>query len=67
MNISELKCNDSRRCFAKRDPNSKTCSVLISDGGKYTQYEDGECPFCKAIREVTNGKVYAINRKYTYK
>jgi len=51
------KCPDSRECFAKL---GDECVVLQRDANRrkifYT--EDGECPFCKPDRDITNGKVY---------
>ena len=46
----EVKCRDSRPCFAKGSRHQ--CKLLTST------YKDGKCPFCKAIRAETNGKFY---------
>ena len=40
-------CNDSRRCFAKRQRvrgEGKFCTILMES------YPDGKCPFCKPER-----------------
>ena len=50
-----MKCPDSRKCFARREENGG-CAILTKP------YEhDGECPFCKPVANVTNG------RKFEYK
>ena len=50
-------CPDSRECFAKKNGR---CIVLQRDLGRHIQFykKDGECPFCKPHRDITNGKVY---------
>lgn len=54
-----IECNDTRTCFAKfRYPDGRvTCRLLTET------YPNGECPFCKPDREVTNGIVYPNNEK----
>lgn len=51
-----LKCFDKRKCFAREDGR---CALL-----KHIDYKDGKCPFCKPVRDVTNGVKYPINRQY---
>lgn len=51
-----LKCFDERKCFAREDGR---CALL-----KHIDYKNGECPFCKAERSVTNGKKYPYNYEY---
>lgn len=50
----ETICNDTRKCFAKRrnQYGLPICSVLTSG------YANGECPFRKKDRNITNGKCY---------
>ena len=50
-----MKCNDSRKCFGQELlPNGEYgCKILTK-----TYLKDGECPFCKEFRSVTNGQVY---------
>ena len=45
-------CRDQRPCFS-RVPGTRICNCLIG-----ISYKDGECPFCKPEREVTNGRRY---------
>lgn len=54
-----VECHDSRKCFGKDDSLAKAfkdkphCTVLS------TPYQnDGECPFCKPDRAVTNEVFY---------
>lgn len=51
------KCPDTRDCFAKL---GGECVVLQRDSNhsKIFYTKDGECPFCKPNRDITNGKVY---------
>ena len=50
-------CPDSRECFAKKNGR---CIVLQRDSnhGRGFYSKDGECPFCKPHRDITNGQVY---------
>ena len=50
-------CPDSRECFAKKNGR---CIVLQRDSNHSKGFysKDGECPFCKPHRDITNGKVY---------
>lgn len=56
-------CNDSRKCFAKQYSNT-CCSILIPTSHGDSGYSDGECPFCKPSKRVTNGKTYPYNPNY---
>jgi len=38
--------------------------VLCNCLNAHAKYKDGECPFCKPEREVTNGKIYPYNKNY---
>ncbi len=62
---NQLTCHDSRLCFAKREGSVK-CGVLIKHDirSNSDEYEDGKCPFCKPLREYTNGKKYVKNKNY---
>lgn len=59
-----LKCKDSRKCFGKAEKllsgrkKDYICRILLENYGS-KGYEDGACPFCKPIQDVTNGKVYS--------
>jgi len=44
-------CIDSRECFAKGP--KKSCLAL-----SVTYEHDGECPFCKPTKTITDGKIY---------
>jgi hypothetical protein len=50
-------CPDSRECFAKKNGR---CIVLQRDSNRNKGFysKDGECPFCKPHRDITNGEVY---------
>ena len=50
-------CPDSRECFAKKNGR---CIVLQRDTNRSKSFysKNGECPFCKPHRDITNGKVY---------
>jgi len=50
-------CRDSRECFGRLP--DKTCRALT---GTYEQ--DGQCPFCKPDREVTDGVRYPYDIRY---
>ena len=52
----DLKCFDTRNCFARVEGR---CALL-----KHIDYKDGKCPFCKPVRDETNGVRYPINRQY---
>ena len=61
MNSTRV-CNDARKCFAKRNTLEKDksiCSILSSS------YDDEVCPFCKPDREVTKGKRYPLDKRYS--
>lgn len=58
MYESEHVYCDTRKCFAK-GPNCG-CSLLTS-----VYKHDGECPFCKPRRDMTDGKLYPAGRMYT--
>lgn len=60
------KCPDTRDCFAKL---GGECVVLQKDSNhrKIFYTEDGECPFCKPERDVTDGKRYSYNPVYDSK
>ena len=49
-------CKDSRECFAKEQTTDKMLCRVLRD----THYEDGECPFCKPVCNVTKGKEYGV-------
>lgn len=55
-------CSDDRECFAKRKGvfDSYIYCKILTDGAK--PYPKGECPFCKPIREVTNGVYYEFKQ-----
>ncbi len=58
MHNDSLKCNESRKCFAKGE--SGRCSILKSVS-KDRNYRDGECPFAKEdIYEVP----YVMKQSY---
>jgi len=62
MGKDDVRCNDSRDCFAKIDGyKGKICTLLTKT------YPKDTCPFCKADREVTNGKRYPYPAHYPYK
>lgn len=66
MGTNRPYCPDSRPCFArifKEGSDIGKCTVLQSVNGKFYK-EDGECPFCKPKREVTNGKFYPYDPLY---
>lgn len=44
-------CIDTRECFARLS--KKKCQAL-----SVTYEHDGECPFCKKEKNITNGKYY---------
>lgn len=48
--MKPIVCNETtRKCFANKDG---ACTLLK------TNYPEGECPFCKPERYVTDGKYY---------
>ena len=50
-------CEDTRECFgAMVHGGMRFCRALSS-----TYAEDGQCPFCKPDRDITNGKQYLYN------
>lgn len=52
-------CGDSRPCFAKHYNNTTHrhfCNCLSSPD--VPVYKDGDCPFCKPLHYMTNGKEY---------
>ena len=53
--MKQVKCNDSRPCFAKT---SKGCSILRET------YKDGECPFCKPHADYTRGVRHEYDHNY---
>lgn len=54
-------CRDSRECFGACEyRGKKKCSVLAD-----TYLNDGECPFSKKVRIVTNGKEYPVSPFYS--
>ena len=59
---TKIQCHDTRLCFAKSyDRLSKKhyCHLLTSG------YDaDGECPFAKVARYVTDGKTYPLDSDY---
>ncbi len=57
-------CNDSRPCFGKYSIKDLPDKVLCNCLNAHAKYKDGECPFCKPEREVTNGKIYPYNKNY---
>ena len=65
--IGRPKCRDSRPCFAKEKSLQRNyhgdydnmCNVLTR-----STYPDGECPFCKPKRDVTNGTAYPFSENY---
>lgn len=52
-----VKCNDRRPCFGKQFKPGE-CGVLNAS------YPDGECPFCKERREITDQKFYPYDVNY---
>ncbi len=61
---NQLKCNDSRPCFARRVGSDK-CSVLQkNEKCMKVEYKNGKCPFCKPVREYTKGRKYVTNKNY---
>lgn len=50
-----MVCIDSRPCFARKQTpkGDYGCAILTT-----TYKKDGECPFCKEMRNVTNGVYY---------
>lgn len=54
--MNRKRCRDKRPCFGRR---GEYCQCLIK-----TYDRDGDCPFCKPEREVTDGKVYPIDIHY---
>lgn len=56
-------CKEQRDCFASVIfRGTRKCTVLNETYG-----HDVECPFCKPKKDVTNGKTYPHNKKYTDK
>lgn len=55
MEIPFPKCIDTRKCFARNK--LKDCTIL-----KQTWPRDGACKFCKAEKEVTNGRRYPLRQ-----
>lgn len=55
MEIHFPKCIDTRKCFARNK--FKDCTIL-----KETWPRDGACKFCKAEKEVTNGRRYPLRQ-----
>ena len=49
-------CIDTRPCFARLK--KRMCHALSE-----TYEHDGECPFCKEYRDVTEGKTYPMKQK----
>lgn len=47
-------CIDERPCFARFE---SECTLLEDT------YPEGECPFCKPERDVTNGVRYPMRRE----
>ena len=64
MAISQLApdCIDSRPCFAiqYRRGGFRVCGILMDKAYDY----DGECPFCKPVRELTGDEEYPFNSNY---
>lgn len=61
MSNTMAECRDTRKCFATvYYGGMRWCKAL--GGPPYKN--DGDCPFCKEEREVTNGKVYPFNPDY---
>lgn len=56
-------CVDIRPCFAKNKLTHK-CGILEPNKDGLSGYVDGECPFCKPKREVTNGIEYPFDPYY---
>lgn len=59
-------CHDRRKCFAQEQlgRTRKICTIL------HATYQEGKCPFCKPVRDMTDGKAYPRNENYvgrTYK
>ena len=54
-------CNDSRKCFGKRTEYAGLCKCTVLSE---TYERDGDCPFCKPHRTITNGEVYPYNKYY---
>ena len=52
------ECEESRACFGK-SKSGKRCRVLTET------YQDGECPFCKEKRDITNDKCYSYQKNYS--
>lgn len=54
MDVIRPICIDTRECFAKmRTGDRYRCDCLTRS------YDvDGDCPFCKPEKEITNGKRY---------
>ena len=48
--MKQVTCNEvTRKCFANKDG---VCTLLKAN------YPEGECPFCKPERHITDGKDY---------
>ena len=63
--IVKPKCNDKRQCFAKeRGRDGYYCTILAMPYTNAPMYADGDCPFCKPEKEVTNGKYYPYDTNY---
>jgi hypothetical protein len=56
------RCIDSRPCFARR-PKTLRDKTLVCNCLQSTYENDGACPFCKPVGNVTNGVTYE-RRKY---
>lgn len=55
------RCVDSRPCFAQTTIRGglKRCTALTS-----SYEEDGDCPFAKPDKEVTDGQRYPYDTRY---
>lgn len=57
-----------RRCQELRIVTSQIAEVTINGKDRKVKTgfyrKDGQCPFCKPVRDVTNGKRYPLNNFY---
>lgn len=60
MTGQRKRCHDPRPCFARINGG---CALI---GYDKPMYKDGECPFCKPDREVTNGVYYPTRTEGRY-